>query len=58
MMYEGFYHGYVNQISFYVCLCDVDAQKRLVEIEINVTNIVVKEQCISLENKQLDDVQL
>jgi hypothetical protein len=33
MMYEGFDHGYVNQISFYVCLCDLDGEKRLVEIE-------------------------
>jgi hypothetical protein len=33
MMYGGFDHGYVNQISFYVCLCDVDGDKRLVEIE-------------------------
>jgi len=33
MMYEGFDHGYVNQISFYVYLCDLDGEKRLVEIE-------------------------
>ncbi len=33
MMYEGFDHGYVNQISFYICLCDVDGEKRLVEVE-------------------------
>jgi hypothetical protein len=33
MMYEGCDHGYVNQISFYVSLCDVDDEKILVEIE-------------------------
>jgi hypothetical protein len=33
MMYEGFDHGYPNQISLYVCLCDVDGEKKLVEIE-------------------------
>jgi hypothetical protein len=33
MMYEGFDHGYVKQIFFYVCICDVDGEKRLVEIE-------------------------
>jgi hypothetical protein len=33
MMYEGFDHGYVNQMSFYVCLCDLDGETRLVEME-------------------------
>jgi hypothetical protein len=32
-MYEGFDHGYVNQISFCVSLCDVDDEKKLVDLE-------------------------
>jgi hypothetical protein len=32
-MCEGFDHGYVNKISFYVYFCDVDDEKRLVEIK-------------------------
>jgi hypothetical protein len=33
VMCEGFDHGYVNKISFYVYFCDVDDEKRLVEIK-------------------------